>query len=299
VVGGVSAVAIWDLVSLNIKAVAADTKTCNEYGELYGAVKSGIFDKKDKDRPKFHGVFYSLYVENVVINLGNKIVIPPKFLDRILTELCASNIGVGSVCVGSMKKVVSHIFWWPEITKLIIDIVAKRDGCRRYRNSLTPHSGIDRCSVEFISEGNLSSPFPHQKSDVAKQSELTVTRHSTARLRNRKSFEAVIIHDNNIELSYLAVVSEILGTNNCLILSDNRHKNVSGDNMSSSVQLTVVASADDIDRNHNDILVLNGDNVSVASVISDESGFDIPIVTRNDNFKYKRKCCKPEQARLA
>ena len=114
VVGDSSPVAAWDLVPLTIKEVAAATKTCKVYGKLFRAVKSGIFDKKDKDISKFHGVFDSLYIDNEVIHLGSRIVIPPKFHDRLLTELHASHIGVVS-----MKKVVCDIFWWPGITKSI------------------------------------------------------------------------------------------------------------------------------------------------------------------------------------
>ena len=101
VVGDISTVAAWDLVPLSIKDVAAATKICKVYGKLFRAVKSGVLDKKDTDISKFQGVFDSLYIENDVIHLGNRIVIPPIFHDRLLTELHASQIGVVS-----MKKVV-------------------------------------------------------------------------------------------------------------------------------------------------------------------------------------------------
>ena len=131
VVGDCSTVAAWDLVPLSIKDVAAATKTCKVYGKLFRAVKSGIIDKKDKDLSKFHGVFDSLYIENDVIHFGNRICIPPKFHDRLLTELHATHIGVVS-----MKKVVRDIFWWPGITKSIENIAAKCDGCRKYKKKL-------------------------------------------------------------------------------------------------------------------------------------------------------------------
>ena len=59
-------------------------------GNPFRAVKSGILNKKDKYISKFHGVFDSLHIENNVIHLGSRIVIPPKFHDRLLTELHAS-----------------------------------------------------------------------------------------------------------------------------------------------------------------------------------------------------------------
>ncbi|CAL4259218.1 unnamed protein product, partial [Meganyctiphanes norvegica] len=40
----------------------------------------------------------------------------------------------------SMKKVVRDIFWWPGITKSIVDIAAKCDGCRRYKKKPPPNS---------------------------------------------------------------------------------------------------------------------------------------------------------------
>ena len=54
VIGDISMVAAWDLVPLSIKDVAAATKTCKVYGKLYCAVKSGVFDKKDKDLSLIH-----------------------------------------------------------------------------------------------------------------------------------------------------------------------------------------------------------------------------------------------------
>ena len=70
---------------------------------------------------------------------------------------------------------------------------------------------------ELFEKGNLPSIFPNLTSDISMKSELTVIRHSTAKLRNRKIFEEgdkVVVYDNHRKLSYPAVVSEILGTNN-------------------------------------------------------------------------------------
>ena len=158
-------------------------------------------------------------------------------------------------------------------------------------HGLTPHSSTDRCPYELIKKGNLPSLFPSLTSDISKQSELTVTRHSTAKLRNRKIFEEgdnVVVYDNHKKLSYPAVVSEILGTNNYLVFSDNGPKHVSGDVMSRAAQPAAVAPADDIDRNHNDTVVVDDDN---SSVVSDQSeDFDDYFISpanndiRNNNF---------------
>ena len=128
---GDSTVAAWDLVPLSITDVAAATKTCKIFGKLYRAVKIGILDTKDKDLTKFQGVFDALYIEKDVIHFGSRICIPPKYHDRLLTELHATHIGVIS-----MKKVIRDLFWWPGINKSIEDIAAKCQGCKKYKKSL-------------------------------------------------------------------------------------------------------------------------------------------------------------------
>ena len=128
VVGDNSTLAAWDLVPLTIKEVAAATKVCRIYGKLYRAVKSGIFDAKDKDISKFAGVFDSLYIESDVIHFGNRICIPPAYHDRLLTELHSTHIGVIS-----MKRAVRDLFWWPGISKAIENIAAQCSGCKKYK----------------------------------------------------------------------------------------------------------------------------------------------------------------------
>ena len=108
---------------------------------------------------------------------------------------------------------------------------------------------------------------------MTKQAELTVTKHSVAKLRNRKTFEEgeqVVVYDNHKKLSYPAVVSEILGTNNYLVLSDNGPKHVSGDVMSRAAQpppaTTTTAPIETINPDITD----NEDNVSITSEFSDD-----------------------------
>ena len=98
-----------------------------------------------------------------------------------------------------------------------------------------------------------------------------MTRHCTAKLRNRKSFEEgdkVVVYDNHRKLSYDAVVSEVLGTNNYLVLSDNGPKHVSGDVMSWAAQPSAVVPPAHVDENIDDNVVVDDDN---SSVVSDES----------------------------
>ena len=122
--------------------------------------------------------------------------------------------------------------------------------------------------------------FPNLNSDTCKTSELVVTRHCTAGLRNRKSFEEgdkVVVYDNHRKLSYDAVVLEVLGTNNYLVSSDNGSKHVSGDVMSKAAQSTAtdMAIPADADENAEDTVVLDDDN---SSVVSEESDFELESV---------------------
>ena len=104
-------------------------------------------------------------------------------------------------------------------------------------------------------------------------------RHCTNKLKQRKSFsegDNVVVYDNFRGVSYPAVVSEVLGTNTYLVLSDNGTKHVSGDvmsrDMSRAAQPTAVvppaaaAAEDSVDSNS----IVDDDNVSVVSDLSED-----------------------------
>ena len=142
-------------------------------------------------------------------------------------------------------------------------------------HGLTPHASTDRCPFELVKQSNLPSLFPNLTSNVQKKSELTAVRHSATRLRNRRNFDEgdrVVVYDNHTKLSYPAVVSEILGTNNYLVNSENGSKHVSGDVMSrvAATVPTVPAATTDLDRNNPSA---EDDNISVISEASGFSGF--------------------------
>ena len=134
-------------------------------------------------------------------------------------------------------------------------------------HGLTPHTSTDRCPYELIKNAPLPKLFPKLASDVSKNLELTAVRDSAAKLRNRKSFnegDHVIVYDNHQKLSYKAVVKEILGVNNYIVLCDNGTKHVSGDNLSRAVE-----PKGDIDKNIiREDEVLNDDTSSVYSDVS-------------------------------
>ena len=144
--------------------------------------------------------------------------------------------------------------------------------------------------------GGLPSLFPGLTSDTTQKSELTVTRHCAGKLKKRKSFnegDPVTVYDNFNKISYDAVVSEVLGTNNYIVISDNGGKHVSGDNMSprapypapkpadAPLAPAAAVTADDLDSNS----VIDDDNLSTISDTSED--LDMPTqplyINQNDD----------------
>ena len=154
-------------------------------------------------------------------------------------------------------------------------------------HGLTPHSSTDRCPYELIKLGSLPSLFPKLTSGITQKSELTVTRHCAHKLKKRKSFEEgdlVVVYDNFTKTNYDAVVSEIVGTNNYIVQSDNGAKHVSGDVMSArAASSTTLPSADAtpaVDNFDNDSII-EDDNLSILSDESDD--FELPETHLNNN----------------
>ncbi|MEL7079717.1 MAG: hypothetical protein AAGM46_28175, partial [Cyanobacteria bacterium J06582_2] len=161
-------------------------------------------------------------------------------------------------------------------------------------HGLTPHSSTDRCPYELIKLGGIPSLFPSLKSDCTQKSELTVTRHCAGNLKKRRSFDEgnlVTVYDNFRKISYDAVVSEVLGTNNYIVESDNGSKHVSGDCMSSRAAHkpsrehpadAPLPPATAITDNIDDNIVIDDDNISSYSDNSED--LELPDTTFNDNL---------------
>ena len=173
-------------------------------------------------------------------------------------------------------------------TKAIDLFVALAHICKVH--GLTPHSSTDRCPYELIKLGNLPSLFPNLISDNLQKSESTVIRHSANKLKLRKSFqegERVVVYDNFRGTSYSAVVSEILGTNTYLVISDNGTKHVSGDVMSrdkscatqpTAVVPPVAAATED---NVDNVSIVDDDSMSDVSELSED--LELPNTNSYDN----------------
>ena len=168
-------------------------------------------------------------------------------------------------------------------------------------HGLTPHSSTGRCPYELIKKGNLPSLFPNLTTDVTKQSELTVTRQSTAKLRNRRIFDEgdkVVVYDEFRKFSYPAVVSEILGNNNYLVMSDNGPKHVSGDVLSRDAAEPATAPVDTVDENP----VIDDDTISVLSDISEDFDeiYALPNAGGvNNDIQNVRNHCRRGQREIA
>ena len=154
-------------------------------------------------------------------------------------------------------------------------------------HGLTPHASTDRCPFELIKQGNLPSLFPNLTTDVTKQSELTVTKHSAGKLRNRRIFEEgenVVVYDAHRKLLYPAVVSEILGTNNYLVNSDNVPKHISGDVLSRVSDTATAVTTSDTETNQPTTDTIEDDNVSVSSDLSEDlDDLYAPHIVGGDN----------------
>ena len=135
--------------------------------------------------------------------------------------------------------------------------------------------------------GGVPTLFPGLISDTTQKSELTVTRHCANKLKKRRLFEEgnlVTVYDNFNKISYDAIVSEVLGTNNYLVISDNGTKHVSGDNMSArappppTTPLAPAISTDQVDSNTED------DNLSIYSDLSEDLEMpNTPTYNNNNN----------------
>ena len=167
-------------------------------------------------------------------------------------------------------------------------------------HGLTPHSSTDRCPFELIKLGNLPSLFPKLTGGITEKSELTTTRHCANKLKRRKSFsegDLVVVYDNFTKLSYDAIVSEVVGTNNYIVECDNGFKHVSGDNLSvrssTPPKATAEAEAPATDEILESTSTFDDDNLSIFSDDSDE--FHLPknnnnnVNNNNNNNQHPRR----------
>ena len=127
-------------------------------------------------------------------------------------------------------------------------------------------------------------------------------RHSAAKLRKHRNFDEgdkVVVYDNHKKLSYPAVVSEILGTNNYLVNSDNGPKHVSGDVLSRVSETATAVPTADIDTNHPEAVTVENDNVSVSADLSDDlDDLYAPHIVGGDNNVQRHRRGQREIANL-
>ena len=163
-----------------------------------------------------------------------------------------------------------------------------------------------RCPYELIKLGSLPALFPGLVSDNTQKSELSLIRHCSTKLKYRKYFsegEQVIAFNNFRGTSYEDVVSNVLGNNTCLVLSDNCTKHVSSDIMShdkscAAAQSTIVlpAAAKAAPGSVDSISTVDSDNVSDTSELGNvktnsfnQNNYDIVDDNVNNNNVVNRR----------
>ena len=125
--------AAWDILPLKAKDIAKATREDKVLGKLSNALRDGNIDKNDQDLKPYISMYDEIYIENDVIFHGQRIIIPTKQRERLLSELHMTHTGVVK-----MKEIARKYFWWPQISQQIEDIARKCEGCNRYRKKPAP-----------------------------------------------------------------------------------------------------------------------------------------------------------------
>ena len=125
--------AAWDILPLKAKDIAKATREDKVLGKLSNALRDGNIDKNDQDLKPYISMYDEIYIENDVIYHGQRIIVPIKQRERLLSELHMTHTGVVK-----MKEVARKYFWWPQINQQIEDIARKCEGCNRYRKKPAP-----------------------------------------------------------------------------------------------------------------------------------------------------------------
>ena len=130
---GYSQPAAWDVLPLTVAEVAKATAEDLVYGKLLSAIRTGDIDKNDINMKPFVSLFDDFYINQGVILIGSRIVIPYKQQKRLLDELHLTHIGIIK-----MKSTARDYFWWPAINKQIEDLAGNCSGCNKFRRKPAP-----------------------------------------------------------------------------------------------------------------------------------------------------------------
>ena len=116
------------VLPLTASDIAKATREDPLYGRVLTAVKTGVFDVKDKTLSPFTNMKDKLTVDAGCLLFGSRVIIPTCQQARLLFELHTTHMGVVK-----MKSLAREYIWWPGINKDIETISGNCEGCRRYR----------------------------------------------------------------------------------------------------------------------------------------------------------------------
>ena len=118
---------------LTASDIAKATREDPLYGRVLTAVKTGVFDVKDKTLSPFTNMKDKLTVDTGCLLFGSRVIIPTRQQARLLFELHITHMGVVK-----MKSLAREYIWWPGINKEIESMAAKCTGCAKYKKRPAP-----------------------------------------------------------------------------------------------------------------------------------------------------------------
>ena len=121
------------VLPLTASDIAKATREDPLYGRVLTAVKTGVFDVKDKTLSPFTNMKDKLTVDAGCLLFGSRVIIPTCQQARLLFELHITHMGVVK-----MKSLAREYIWWPGINKEIESMAAKCTGCAKYKKKPAP-----------------------------------------------------------------------------------------------------------------------------------------------------------------
>ena len=121
-------------IPLTAAAIAKATRDDPIYGKVLDAIKSGEWRglTNEGTEGSFKRVRDSLAVVAGCIMRGNRVVIPAKHQEQLLSELHETHMGAVK-----MKSLAREYVWWPNINQEIEGIAARCEGCAKHRSKPT------------------------------------------------------------------------------------------------------------------------------------------------------------------
>ncbi|XP_031349119.1 uncharacterized protein K02A2.6-like isoform X1 [Photinus pyralis] len=116
-------------IVVDAKAIEEETKIDKIYSKIFKFVKDGWpTQNTDKDLQRFFNRRFEFSIEQEVIMLGHRVVVPTKFHDSILNELHITHAGIVK-----MKSIARSYVWWPLIDADIERVAKQCVICNKFK----------------------------------------------------------------------------------------------------------------------------------------------------------------------